>query len=180
MGQVAVFRDIQVTELPDVLPRTTLLAATMTSALQANSDSAQATAASLLEFQPHVGNVAASDIAALASELYSISSVLLEFRAALTDPRHARRRGLVEEDKYVVLKSLEFTFRDVKRLLAGLSSGGATAAASLGVRIVNRDKYRSVWQQIETHFRNESNNTLQTRITYYKKFLKDCTRLVVG
>ena len=154
----------------------------MTSALQANSDSAQATAASLLEFQPHVGHPAASEVAALASELYSTSSVLLEFRAALTDPRHARRHGLVEEDKYVVLKSLEFTFRDVKRLLAGVSAAGVTtaAAASLGVRIVNRDQYRSVWQQIDAHFRSESNNSLQTRISYYKRFLKDCTRLVVG
>ena len=155
----------------------------MTSALQANSDAAQATATTLQELAPHLAAAVADEVGALATELYATGAGLLELRAALTDPRHAGRRQLVEEDKYVVLKSLEFTFRDIRRLLddAGLPRAEPRrAGAAVAARVLRRDTCRVAWETVDAYFRGESNNSLQSRFLYYKRFLKDCTRLVVG
>ena len=151
----------------------------MASALKDNSNAVQAVAESLLAFQSHVEASVSAEISSLIAELYSTGSALLEFRAALIEPRYAQRRGLVEEDKYVVLKSLEFTLRDVKKLLGDLNDS-TTTAASLGIRVSRRETYRTVWAQIEKFFKNESNNTLRTRFLYYRKFLTNCTNVVKG
>ena len=112
----------------------------------------------------------ASEVTALASELLGISAALLELKTASIEPRHARRRELVENDKLVVCGSLEYTFRDVNKFLPGLENP----------RYSRREAFRGVWRQIDTHFRNESHNSLLTRLEYYKKFLHDLAKIVIG
>ena len=151
-------------------------------ALQANADSTTAVATALLDFQPQVDEATGRDVAALASELFTTSSTLLELRGALTNPQYARRRGLVEEDKYVALKSLEYTLRDAKRLLKGVREPGPLPriAGPAGSRAERRERHRIVWREFCDYFRAESNNSLQSRILYYRKFLKDCTQHLKG
>ena len=152
----------------------------MTSPLQANADAAQSSATALLELQRYAGPAPAQTACgALAAELSACGAALLELRAALTDPAHTRRRTLVEGDRYVVLKSLEFTLRDLNRLLdkADLPPKTARGTAAMALR---RERGTVLWLRIDAHFRAESNNALQARIQYYRKFLKDCTRRVVG
>ena len=137
--------------------------------LTAISETAQEIATTFLKFQGYVTE-SATEATALASELLAISAALLELKTASTDPRHGRRKELVEDDKFVVLGSLEYTFRDINRFLPGLENP----------RYSRREAFRGVWRQIDTHFRNESHNSLLARLEYYKQFLQDLTKVVTG
>ena len=139
-------------------------------ALIANAETAQELAPALLEFQAHVPE-AATEITALASDLYAISAALLELKTALSEPRNYRNKNLVDEDKYVVLRSLEYTFKDTQHYLRGLKSRAYRSA---------RHAYTDVWIQIDAYFRSESHNSLLTRLGYYKHFIDDLTPIVEG
>lgn len=139
-------------------------------ALTANAETAQEIAPALLRFQKYVPE-AATKVSALVSELYAISAALLELKTASSEPRNYRNRNLIDEDKYIVLRSLEYTFKDVNHFLRDLES-----------RIYRsyHEAYMVVWIKIDTHFRNESNNSLLVRLGYYKHFLNDLTPIVLG
>ena len=139
-------------------------------ALIANAETAQELAPALLEFQAHVPE-AATEITALASELYAISAALLELKTALGEPRNYRNKNLVDEDKYVVLRSLEYTFKDTQDFLRGLHSRAYRSV---------HHAYTDVWTQLDTFFQNQSNNTLLGRLGYYKDFIDDLTPIVQG
>ena len=139
-------------------------------ALIANAETAQELAPALLEFQAHVPE-AATEITALASELYAISAALLELKTASSEPRNYRNKNLVDEDKYVVLRSLEYTFKDIQDFLRGLQSRAYRSV---------RHAYTDVWIQLDTFFRDQSNNSLLGRLGYYKRFIDDLTPIVEG
>ena len=139
-------------------------------ALLANAETAQEIAPALVRFQNHVPE-AATEISALVSELYAISAALFQLKTALGEPRNARYRNLVDEDKRVVLRSLEYTFKDIHRLLRALDSRSYRTT---------REAYRDVWIEIDDYFRAESNNSLLTRLGYYKCFVDDLTPIVQG
>ena len=139
-------------------------------ALGANAETAQEIAPALLRFQSHVPE-AATEISALVSELYAISAALFELKTASSEPRNYRNRNLIDEDKYVVLRSLEYTFKDINHFLRGLESRTYRS---------DREAYKDVWLQIDDYFRNESNNSLLARLGYYKLFIEDLTPIVRG
>ena len=137
--------------------------------LIAISETAQEIATTILKFQDYVTG-SATEVTALASELFAISAALLELKTALTEPRNRARKEEVEDDKSLVTGSLDYTFKDFNRFLPGLDNR----------RYTRRENFRDVWRQIDTHFRNESHNSLLSRLEYYKRFLHDLTKIVVG
>lgn len=142
----------------------------MSSALQANSETAQDVAAAVLKFQePNPDH--ATEIAATVAELFGISTALMELNTASREQRNRGRIPLIEDDKYVLLRSLEYTFKDVQRLFAGLDRSTYRT---------RREAYGGVWRDIQSYFRNESQNTLLARLEYYKRFIQDITCVVVG
>lgn len=134
------------------------------------AETAQEIAAVFVEFQRYVEDNA-TEFAALVSKLYAIRAALLECNTAAGEPRNAPRRGLIEEDKYVVLSSLEFTFKDTNYLFRGLEPSTTRT---------KREAYRAVWRQVDTHFRAQSNNSLLSRLGYYERFVDGMIDIVEG
>lgn len=139
-------------------------------ALTAFSETAEDIAAALLVFKEPVASQA-TEITALISELFAISSALLELDTAQRDHPYHRLRREVEGDQRTVLLSLDFTFKDVRRLLGGL---GNPIYRSL------RESYQGVWNAIDRHFHQQGHNALVRRLEYYTLFLMDLRTIVHG
>jgi hypothetical protein len=137
-------------------------------ALIARSEDAEDIAAAFLKFKEPVPS-SATEITALISELFAISSALLELDTALKDRPYHRLRREVEDDQYIVLKSLDYTFKDVRREFGGLSKPFYRT---------NREAFNGVWKSIERFFHAESRNTLVARLEYYRLFLQDLCAVV--
>ena len=138
--------------------------------LAANSETAQDIAAAFNKFQGPVFEHA-TEITALMSELYAISSALLELRTAHDDPLHYRRKGRIENEQHTALLSLEYTFKDIQRLFGGLARP---------IYNSTREAYQAVWQNIQDHFLDEGGFTLVRRFEYYRMFLIDITAIIEG
>ena len=142
----------------------------LTTSLTANSETAQDIAAAFNKFQDPVFEQR-TEITALISELWAISSALLELEHAHNDPLHYRRRGRIENEQHTALLSLEYTFKDVQRLFGGLARP---------IYNSTREAYQAVWQNIQDHFRDEGGFTLVRRFEYYRMFLIDITAIIEG
>ncbi|KAL9609051.1 MAG: hypothetical protein Q9167_006149 [Letrouitia subvulpina] len=114
-------------------------------ALVPTAESARDVAIGLDKFLEHLPENS-TEITALISECYAISSALRELNTAKEDPRYARGYGDVYPDVQIVRRSLEYTLHDLHRLFGGL---GRSA-------ISNRAAFSSVWRDIEDHFQNEA------------------------
>ena len=123
--------------------------------------------AAVLKFKPYVGDSLAPDVTAVGGELLLINAALSELK---TDLRYAPRRGAadIDDKKELLLESLEATFKDLNRLFGKLDSPLKT----------KREAYRSVWKQIDTYFREESNYSLLKRLGYYKKFITELSHIL--
>ena len=129
-------------------------------ALVASAETAQDIASVFHKFLDPVSEQS-TEITGLISQCFAISSALRELSEVIADV------GLpadVREDLQTLLRSLEYTFKDVHRLFGGV---GRTTHISPSAG------YRHVWREIETHFHDESRNTLQVRLKFYCKFLDD-------
>ncbi|MCJ1389111.1 hypothetical protein MMC18_001965 [Xylographa bjoerkii] len=142
----------------------------LTASLTANSETAQDIAAAFMKFQDPVFEHA-TEITALISELFAISSALLELKTAHNDPLHYRRRSRIENEQHTALLSLEYTFKDVQRLFGGLARPLYNS---------KREAYQAVWQNIDDHFLAEGGFTLVRRFEYYRMFLIDITAIIEG
>ena len=142
----------------------------LTASLTANSETAQDIAAAFMKFQDPVFEHA-TEITALISELFAISSALLELKTAHNDTLHYRRRGMIENEQRTALMSLQYTFKDVQRLFGGLARPVYNSA---------REAYQAVWQNIQDHFLDEGGFTLVRRFEYYRMFLIDITAIIEG
>ena len=140
------------------------------SALIATAESAQDIAAALDKFLNPVSDDS-TEITALMSECYAISSALRELNTCRGDLRVNWRYPQVDQDVRLTLQSLEYTFNDVRRLFGGL---GSTVHPSQSAA------YRAVWEDIKFHFRNESRNTFCQRLEYYRRFLLILAAFIQG
>ena len=134
------------------------------------SATAEDIAGAFLAFKEHVSNQA-TEIAALISELFAISSALLELDTAQKDNPFHRLRREVDADQRTLLLSLDFTFKDVKRLIGGLANP---------IYRTIRESYHGVWNAIVGHFIQQGNNHLLRRLEYYQQFLMDLSHVVQG
>lgn len=101
-----------------------------------------------------------SEITRLISDCFAISSVLQDIAAAIREPRNSYGYSQISEDLRVAVSSIEYTFDDVHRFCGRIVRTSSSA-------------YRDVWKSIETHFLEESRNSLLDRLAYYKRFLED-------
>ena len=142
--------------------------------LLANAETAQDIAAGLNKFLDPVPEYS-TEITALISECFAISSALRELTTAIGDQRYSRHLHLISEDLDVTISSLENTFDDVHRLFGGFGRINHISRGS---------SYRSVWTDITVHFQEESGNSLCRRLEYYRRFLLmltcDIRRLVLS
>ncbi|KAL8743203.1 MAG: hypothetical protein Q9190_004421 [Brigantiaea leucoxantha] len=88
-------------------------------ALVALAESARDVAICLDKFLEHLPENS-TEITALISECYAISSALRELSTAKDDPLYYRGYLEITQDVNVVLRSLDYTFHDVHRLFGGL------------------------------------------------------------
>ena len=130
-------------------------------AFLAQAESAQDIAAGLNKFLDPVPEYS-TEITALISECFAISSAIRELKTAIGDPRFNRQYLEVEYDINVTLRSLDYTFDDVRRMFGGLGSAHHLSQGSA---------YRSIWTEITMHFQDESSNSLCRRLEYYRRFL---------
>ena len=139
-------------------------------ALVAYAETAQDIAAGLDKFLGPVPDYA-TEITALISECFAISSALRELSTAIGDSRHNRRYHQISEDIRITLQSLEYTFNDVRSLFGGLGRG---------FHIPQSTAYRSVWREITVHFVEESGSSLCRRLETYRRFLLVLVCVVEG
>ena len=137
-------------------------------ALLAQAETAQDIAAGLNKFLDPVPDHS-TEITALISECFAISSAIRELRTAIGDSRFNRQYLEVQDDIHVTLSSLDYTFDDVRRMFGGLGSAHHLSQGSA---------YRSVWRDITMHFEDESSNSFWLRLDYYRRFLLMLTCIV--
>ena len=130
-------------------------------AFLAQAESAQDVAAGLNRFLDPVPEYS-TEITALISECFAISSAIRELRTAIGDSRYNRQYLEVQYDINVTLRSLDYTFDDILRMFGGLGSAHHLSQASA---------YLSVWTDITVHFQNESSISLCRRLEDYRRFL---------
>ena len=136
----------------------------------ATAESAQDIAAALEKFLDPVSD-RSTEITALISECYAISSALRELNTCHGDLRYHSRPEQVSNDIRVALQSINYTFDDVRHFLGGLGDliyPSQTAA------------YRAVWTNFNDHFEQESGNTLCRRLEFYRRFILAFICLIEG
>lgn len=131
--------------------------------LLASAERAEDIASVFNKFLDPVPNHSA-EITGLMSVCFALSSALRELAQATSDPRWQTGQFQIKDDLQTLLRSLDYTFNDVHRLFGGL---GRTTSISPSAG------YRQVWREVESHFREESNNTLSGRLRLYGIFLDD-------
>jgi hypothetical protein len=137
--------------------------------LIASSDRARDVAAAFVKFSTHVGQKA--DISVLVSELLAISASLRELDTAWRNSLHSYPRGIINDDIYTLLRSLEYTIKEVARHCGQLGWSGYPSS---------RDAYQDVWQKMEDYFYAEGGNSLLRRLEYYREFVDGLRRVVLG
>ena len=137
-------------------------------ALVASAETAQDIASVFNKFLDPVSENSA-EITGLISVCFALSSALRALAQAIADPRRQAGYLDIKEDLQTLLRSLDYTFKDVHRLFGGL---GRTTHISPSAG------YRQVWSNIENYFYDESNNTLAVRLKVYQTFLDDLTSII--
>ena len=137
-------------------------------ALTASSETAEDIAAAFLKFKEPLPE-AATEITALISEFFAISSALLELDTAKRDHPYLSRK--IGEDQDIILRSLRYTFADIRKQFGRLGDPFYRTT---------REAYHGVWRAIDKFFREESYNSLCQRLEYYRLFLLDLGSIVQG
>ena len=143
--------------------------AAMAYSLVAVAETAQDVGSGLSKFLDPVAD-ASAEIAALIAECFSTSAALRKLDRAIEEFEFDRSYARIRGDIAIVKDSLLYTFRDVQRLF-GVGLARATILPGL--------EYRQVWRDLTTHFREESNNTLERRLKLYQEFIKELTFILL-
>ncbi|KAL8654393.1 MAG: hypothetical protein Q9226_003459 [Calogaya cf. arnoldii] len=138
-------------------------------ALIAVAESAQDIAAGFNKFLEPVPEIS-TDITALISECYAISSGLRELNTTIEDPIYYQDFEYRYNDVAVVKEALDYTFKDVTRLFGGLSRP---------THISRKTAYHQVWREIADFFYQESNASLCGRLEASRLFLAELTYLII-
>ncbi|KAL8993660.1 MAG: hypothetical protein Q9169_006185, partial [Polycauliona sp. 2 TL-2023] len=134
-------------------------------ALIAVAESAQDIASGFNKFLDPLPEIS-TEITALISECYAISSALRELNTAKDDPRYYQDFEFIYNDVAVVRETLDYTFKDVTRLFGGL--GRPT-------HISRRTAFHQVWREIDDFFYQESHASLVKRLEASRLFLTELT-----
>ncbi|KAI4095456.1 MAG: hypothetical protein LQ339_007236 [Xanthoria mediterranea] len=111
-----------------------------------------------------------TEITALISECFAISSALRLLDTAKEDPRYYLDYEYIYNDVAVVRDTLDYTFTDVTRLFGGLDRP---------FHISRRTAFRQVWQEIDDFFYQESNASLCRRLEDSRIYLTELGYLLM-
>lgn len=131
------------------------------------AESAEAVGARFTKFLDAVPDHA-TEITALVSELFALSSVLRELDASCLSRQYGRNFPLIADDLKLVRSSLCHTLKDVSNLLGDIDVPTSTASGP----------YYQTWKRIHLFFRREYGDTLCTHLERYKKFLLELGNVV--
>ncbi|KAL8776802.1 MAG: hypothetical protein Q9194_002935 [Teloschistes cf. exilis] len=137
-------------------------------ALIAVAESAREVAVGFNKFLDPVPEIS-TEITALMSECYAISSELQKLDNAKEDQRYYHDYNYIYTDVLCVRQSLECTFDDIIRLFGALGRPG---------HISRRAAYHQVWREIDSHFYQESGFPLCKRLEYNRLFLKQLNSIL--
>ncbi|KAL9584924.1 MAG: hypothetical protein Q9212_001826 [Teloschistes hypoglaucus] len=138
-------------------------------ALIAAAESAQEVAVGFNKFLDPVPEIS-TEITALMSECYAISSELQKLHIAKEDQRYYHDYNYIYTDVLSVRQSLDSTFGDIIRLFGDLGRPG---------HISRRAAYHQVWREIDSHFYQESRFSLCKRLEYNRLFLKQLNFILI-
>ena len=138
-------------------------------AVVALTEDAHDIASEFLFFEDYLPAEAAADLSALATVLFGLKTALLDLHTHCRDPRNARATELIDEEEYVVTKSIEYTFQDIRRLFGGLARPSYRN---------ERDAHRAVWKNINDFFQDEGSSELGIRLEHYQELVQLLTEIV--
>lgn len=138
-------------------------------ALIAVAESAREVAVGFNKFLDPVPEIS-TEITALMSECYAISSELQKLDNAKEDQRYYHDYNYIYTDVLSIRQSLECTFDDIIRLFGALGRPG---------HISRRAAYHQVWREIDSHFYQESGFSLCRRLEYNRLFLKQLNSILI-
>jgi hypothetical protein len=134
------------------------------------AESAEAIGAGFTRFLDAVPDQA-TEISALVSELFALSSVLRELDAACLSRQFGRNFPLIADDLKLVRSSLCHTLKDILDLLGDIDHAKAPTPATITA-------YYQTWKRVQLFFRREAGDTPCTRLDRYKKFLTELGNVV--
>ncbi|KAI9704431.1 MAG: hypothetical protein M1836_007294 [Candelina mexicana] len=131
------------------------------------AENAQDVAAGLNRFLDAIPECS-TEITAVISELFAISSALRELHTALASRRYGRRGPLIEDDMELALPSLNITLEDIVEMFGRLGRSPLATA------------YRRVWKVICLNFRDEGGISLCSRLEIYRTFFIELALVLTG
>lgn len=134
------------------------------------AESAEAIGAGFTRFLDAVPDQA-TEITALVSELFALSSVLRELDASCLSRQYGRNFPLIADDLKLVRSSLCHTLKDVLDLLGDIDHAKIPTPTTAG-------SYYQTWKKVNLFFRREYGDTLCVRLDRYKKFLVELSNVV--
>lgn len=104
----------------------------------------------------------ATEVTALISELYAISSALRDLDTTVQSREYGLNVPLIEKDLELVRLSLAYTLKDVFDKFGDVDTG--PNLPTIGA-------YRQIWKDIWIHFKTERRGTLCERLENYRRFI---------
>ncbi|KAI1838296.1 hypothetical protein DTO013E5_2535 [Penicillium roqueforti] len=138
----------------------------MAQALRASRESADDVAAGFYTFRDPLPEHM-SEISALLSELFAISSSLSALQHLAEDPRNRRYFEMIKPDLTVVQASFTYTIEDIGDIFRRLDGPDASPAM-----------YKRTWAFMSRFFWDQSNYSLAARLAKYKTAFKEFYDLV--
>lgn len=108
----------------------------------------------------------ATEITALISELWAISSALRDLHTAIQSREYGRNIHYIADDLRVVRTSVSYTLKDVFDIIGDINSNSRGNLPTIGA-------YRQTWKDIYLHFRKESPSSLCIRLETYRTFIME-------
>lgn len=138
-------------------------------ALRTSADNAEDVAAGFRLFRDPLPEHA-TEITSLIADLYAISTSLKNLEDLARNRNYRRNLHAVQPDLELVRASLKYTLEDVVDFFGDLEARRGSS----------REVYKRTWVDLCTFFREESHDSLSTRLAKYKAFLSDLEALMKG
>ncbi|PYH77270.1 hypothetical protein BO82DRAFT_424378 [Aspergillus uvarum CBS 121591] len=138
-------------------------------ALRTSADNAEDVAAGFRLFRDPLPEHS-TEITSLIADLYAISTSLKNLEDLTRNRNYRRNLHAVQPDLELVRASLKYTLEDVVDFFGDLEARRGSS----------REVYKRTWVDLCTFFREESQDSLSTRLAKYKAFLSDLEALMKG
>ena len=136
-------------------------------ALRTSADNAEDVAAGFSMFRDPLPEHS-TEITGLIADLYSISMSLKNLEELSKNRSYRRIYAAAHPDLELVRTSLKYTLEDIVDFFGDLEERPASS----------RDTYKRTWVNLCNYFREESQDSLSTRLAKYKAFLNELEDLM--